>query len=219
VSREEPPAWTVVVPLKPFAEAKSRLAVRADARARLARSMAADTLDSIVACDSVAEVVVVTREVEEVDLIAPVGVRTVREPGATGLNGAISLGMRIAGLHRHRIAIVGDLPFLRGEDLAAALEMAQEHPRAMVPDRDGTGTTAITARAGVEARPQFGTMSFVKHFAGGHTPLDVDPRSTLRWDVDCIEDLQASRFLRPGECTDRAIAAMTARELRDLALV
>jgi uroporphyrinogen decarboxylase len=54
------PAWTVVIPVKPSARGKSRLSVEGVDRVALARAIALDTIVAAVACESVAQVVIVT---------------------------------------------------------------------------------------------------------------------------------------------------------------
>src|SRR5580698_1201871 len=54
-------SWTVLLPVKVLARAKSRLAVLAgDRRRELALALAADTVAAVLACPAVARVVVVT---------------------------------------------------------------------------------------------------------------------------------------------------------------
>ena len=56
-------SWTVLLPVKVLARAKSRLAVLAgDRRRELALALAADTVEAAVACPEVARVVVVTSD-------------------------------------------------------------------------------------------------------------------------------------------------------------
>ncbi len=56
-----PLCWSIVIPVKVLAQAKSRLAALAGPRrAELALAMAADTVEAALACAAVAAVVVVT---------------------------------------------------------------------------------------------------------------------------------------------------------------
>src|ERR1700759_3567381 len=56
-------SWTVLLPVKVLARAKSRLAVLAgDPRRELALALAGDTVAAVVACPEVARVVVVTSD-------------------------------------------------------------------------------------------------------------------------------------------------------------
>jgi 2-phospho-L-lactate guanylyltransferase len=194
--------WVVVVPVK-GSTGKSRLA-HPD-RARLAAAIALDTLDAVRRARLVAEVVVVTADERLAEEVAgpgrgPAPVRVVRDPGA-GLNGAVAAGLAAVAPHRGRAALLGDLPALDPADLDAALELAAERPRALVPDAEGAGTTLITARPGEPLHPSFGEDSRALHEAAGFTPLDVPAASTLRRDVDTAGQLRAAAVLGLGPRT------------------
>src|SRR4029453_11451948 len=60
VRRVTAATWTVVIPVKPSARGKSRLNVSGVDRVALARAIALDTVAAAAACESVAQVVVVT---------------------------------------------------------------------------------------------------------------------------------------------------------------
>lgn len=138
----------------------------------------------------------------------------VPEPSpAAGLNAAIRAGVASArsggSLAAVSVAVLlGDLPALRPGDLGAALEAASEHDRAVVADADGSGTTLLTARSGVELHPAFGPGSAVEHAARGHVVLDVadvPALSGLRQDVDLARDLAAVAALGPGPRTTEVL--------------
>lgn len=192
--------WSVIVPLKDFSVAKSRLLLDDRRRSALARAMAADTLRAVAACQLVDELIVVTRDAEGVRPILPVKARVVVETSAAGIDAAVRLGSRSAAIGLGRAALVGDLPFLRSDDLADALALASQHPLAVVPDKEGTGSTMVTGRPGVELVTCFGLHSLRRHVAAGYRPLGLSPSSSLRWDVDTLEDL-ASPVLPLGEET------------------
>ncbi|ACZ22324.1 uncharacterized conserved protein [Sanguibacter keddieii DSM 10542] len=138
----------------------------------------------------------------------------VPEPSpAAGLNAAIRAGVASArsggGLAAVSVAVLlGDLPALRPGDLGAALEAASAHHRAVVTDADGSGTTLLTARSGVELYPAFGPGSAAEHAARGHVVLDVadvPAVSGLRQDVDLARDLAAVAALGPGPRTTEVL--------------
>jgi 2-phospho-L-lactate/phosphoenolpyruvate guanylyltransferase len=67
-------SWTVLLPVKVLARAKSRLAVLAgDRRRELALALAADTVAAVLACPEVARVVVVTSDPVAGPLLAALG--------------------------------------------------------------------------------------------------------------------------------------------------
>ncbi|WP_439590984.1 2-phospho-L-lactate guanylyltransferase [Microbacterium sp.] len=189
--------WTVVVPVKPADRGKSRLQVPGVDRVSLARAIA---LDTIAAAAQVADVVVVTDEGGLVMAAADVpGLRFVPEDEPEGLDAAVALGLR--GLTGRRAALLGDLPSLRPDDLAAALALAEAHDRAVVADAEGTGSTLVTAGPDVPWESSFGDGSFDRHVASGCVALRIPDASTLRRDVDTYDQLLAARALGLGPRT------------------
>lgn len=182
--------WTVVVPLKAAASGKSRLGASAD----LVRAIG---LDTVAAAAAVARVVVVTADPRTAaDAAAISGVTVVTEEEPRGLNAAIALGMPAADVPR--AALLGDLPALRPDDLRRALDAAASVDRAVVADAEGTGSTLVTARAGVAWESAFGEGSLARHLALGCVRLDVSEQSTLRRDVDTMAQLAEAAALGLG---------------------
>lgn len=177
------PEWRLVVPIKHTAHGKSRLAEPGVDRAELALAIAADTILAAVACDAVGEVIVVTDD-ERIPELVPDHVRFVADPGM-GLNAAIAAGMAVAA-PGPRAALLGDLPALTPEDLAFALRVGAHVARGVVADAEGTGSTLVTAAAGIEWASKFGSDSFAAHRETGCVALDVPAHSTLRRDVDTM---------------------------------
>jgi 2-phospho-L-lactate/phosphoenolpyruvate guanylyltransferase len=134
--------WTVLLPVKVLARAKSRLAVLAgDRRGELALALAADTVAAVLACPEVARVVVVTSDLVAGPLLASLGAivvpdepagkpaprPSVREPRGP-LDGAGGPG------------VPGDL------GVQDALNAALRHGAAVATRRwPGTGLAALTA--------------------------------------------------------------------------
>ncbi|MBN9606247.1 MAG: 2-phospho-L-lactate guanylyltransferase [Actinomycetales bacterium] len=197
--------WRVVVPVKPTHGAKSRL----HADPELARAIALDTLHALAQARSVAEIVVVTAD-RTLGRELPVRARIAREPAPSGIAAALERGLRGRRPETPVAALLGDLPALRGSEIAAALAIALELPGAFVPDADGTGTTLVTAAAGSELRPRFGPDSAAAHRTEGLVEIPVSVRSGLRRDVDLPDHLVAlGRALGPRT---RAVLAQAADE-------
>ncbi len=213
--------WSVVVPVKDAVVGKSRLAAVLDDRMRsaLVRAMALDTVAAVSACPAVRRVVVVTGDPvvarEAPRLSAAVAVVGEPSHGAarSGLDAAAAAGVaaaRVSSPGAPAGVLLGDLPALRPDDLAAALGAARGHARAMVADAAGTGTTLLTVAAGVRFGSRFGAGSAAAHAALGHVRLDVPGGSTLRHDVDLPADLDAVRGLSPGPRTARLLDRLRA---------
>ena len=191
-------AWTVIIPVKPSVRGKSRLDVPGVDRVALARAIALDTIAAAAACEAVARVVVVTGDgglvLQAVDIP---GLRFVPDEDAAGLDAAVALGAETAA-GMPRAALLGDVPALRPLDLAAALDAAADVDRGVVADTEGTGSTLVTARGGVEWTSSFGDGSFARHVELGFVPLPIPDASTLRRDVDTADQLEKAEELGLG---------------------
>ncbi len=191
--------WSVVIPVKDTSLGKSRLAVPASARVELARAIAVDT---IAAAAEAARVIVVTSDTVVAVWAREHGASVIADPGG-GIDAAIAAAMPTEGF---RAALLGDLPALRPEDLANALEDAASLDRAVVADAEGTGSTLVTAAPGMPWTSSFGHDSFARHLARGFIPLAVEDASTLRRDVDTLTQLDAAAALGLGSRTAAAFA-------------
>ena len=195
-------SWSVVVPAKRLAVAKTRLlpltTALGDGHDALVLALLADTVAAATACPVVGEVVVVTDDPAAAELVRELGARTVADEPDAGLNAALEHGASVAR-EPAVAALSSDLPALRPTELAAALTAAGGHPRAFVADAQGTGTTLLTA-VGVPLDPRFGHGSADSHRSGGAVPLTGHWPGLLR-DVDTEADLRAAVALGAGPRT------------------
>ncbi|HET6560870.1 MAG TPA: 2-phospho-L-lactate guanylyltransferase [Marmoricola sp.] len=177
--------------MKDSSRAKSRLGgARADRR-RLAIAMARDTLDAITGAPNVDGVLVVRDGVDDEAAFETARVGSLVCPGY-GLNESIRAGeeaLREADPRRNVAVLPGDLPYLSSGELEALLDAAARHRSAFVADRWGTGTTLLTAIAGVRLAPAFGGESRRAHRALGSVELELSTEAGLRRDVDVRTDL------------------------------
>src|ERR687896_2330442 len=164
-------SWSLVVPVKVLARAKSRLAGAAGPhRADLALAVATDTVAAALACDRVRDVIVVTDDPLAASELASLGARIVPDEPDGGLNPALVYGAELArpaAPHAGVGALSADLPALRPAELGRVLDAAARVPTAFVPDAAGVGTTLYTARPGAPFTPAFGTGSRLRDPAGG----------------------------------------------------
>ena len=233
-------SWTVLLPVKVLARAKSRLAVLAgDRRHELALALASDTVSAVLACPEVARVIVVTSDPVAGPRLAALGAHII--PDAIGNPAELSreLSADSAGGSQHALnaallrgaavavrrwpgtglaALTADLPALRPADLATALRAtAQRIPdaglapgAAFVPDAAGVGTTLYAVPPGGEFRPMFGGASRARHAAAGAAELALDGIAGLRQDVDTPDDLRAAVALGVGPRTAKVAAELLA---------
>jgi 2-phospho-L-lactate/phosphoenolpyruvate guanylyltransferase len=201
--------WSVVVPVKPLAVAKSRLrgALPGVPHERLVLAVVRDTVAAVAAAPGVGEVIVVTDEPAVTQAATELGARTVPDRPGAGLNPAVAHGAAAADGHPVA-ALAGDLPALRPAELAAALGRVGNGAagRAFVADAAGTGTTLLAAAAGVPLDPRFGPGSAAAHRASGATAL-VGDWPGLRRDVDTGADLAAAAVLGLGPATSALYGA------------
>jgi 2-phospho-L-lactate guanylyltransferase len=226
--------WTVLLPVKVLAQAKSRLAALAgERRLELALALASDTVSAVVACPEVARVIVVTSDPVAGPRLSSLGALIVPEarPGAGGrdssqsprpspdgsqhlLNAALLRGAAVAvrrwpgtGL----AALTADLPALRPAELAEALRAASDAAGPVfVPDAAGLGTTMYAVATAGQFRPMYGGASRARHAAGGAAELVLGGIAGLRQDVDTPDDLRAAVALGVGPRTAGVAAELLA---------
>lgn len=197
--------FTVVIPVKGGTNGKTRLVAPGLDRRALARAMALDTIDAARASGH--EVVVVTGDAELAASVRLLGVRVCDEGDARGLEAAVAVGIDSIDAGKPRAVLLGDVPALRPDDLAAALTLASAHPRAVVSDAEGTGSTLVTAAPGEPWTSAFGDGSHARHVALGCFALEIPDASTLRRDVDTEAQLHAAAELGLGPRTAALLAA------------
>lgn len=132
--------WTLVIPLKPLALAKSRLAdTAADGlRPGLALAFAEDTVAAALASAAVRDVAVVTDDALAARSLAALGARIVPDEPRAGLNAALEHGAAAVRAFRPDSALAAlnaDLPALRPPELTRVLEAAAEFPVLFSPTR------------------------------------------------------------------------------------
>jgi 2-phospho-L-lactate guanylyltransferase len=226
--------WTVLLPVKVLAQAKSRLAELAgERRLELALALASDTVSAVVACPEVARVVVVTSDPVAGPRLSSLGALIVPEarpsarsrdsrqsprPSPDGsqyqLNAALLRGAAVAARRwpgTGLAALTADLPALRPAELAEALRAASDAAGPVfVPDAAGLGTTMYAVATGGQFRPMYGGASRARHAAGGAAELVLDGIAGLRQDVDTPDDLRAAVALGVGPRTAGVAAELLA---------
>ncbi len=176
---------SVLVPIRSFDDAKSRLAdvLDGDARQELARSMAA----AVVAAAGDLPVFVVTDD-ESVAHWAEATGAGVIAPGVQGLNESVQAATEIrrwAGDQRIIVAHA-DLP------LATDLGVVTGQGVAIAPDRHGDGSNVVSLPTDIGFVFRYGVGSFEAHrreAARCRQPVTVIHDSGLSLDVDHPEDL------------------------------
>lgn len=197
------PLW-VVLPVKGFARAKSRLSpVLAGAeRAALARQLCEHVLSTLACCEGVDGVLVLSDSDEVLELAARYG-RTGEREGAPRagperplLGALVDAGLERVLQHGARAALIlmSDLPRVDAADLSRLVALLREHDCVIAPDLREQNTNALALRLAPEHSLQtaFGTGdSFRLHLelARGRGLRTTVHRSIgLGFDVDLPED-------------------------------
>jgi 2-phospho-L-lactate guanylyltransferase len=179
--------FAVLVPVKPPAFAKSRLAsLGDDVRRDLAAAFAADTVAALLSCPTVARVLVVTDDHVLARAISDLGADVIPD-GTSDLNG--TLVQAAAEMHRRdpslRLAAVcADLPALRPSEIETALAASAPTGMSFVADQERVGTTVVVASDVTSFRPAFGAGSRRQHLDAGAFEVDAVDVPSVRRDVD-----------------------------------
>ena len=190
-------AWALI-PAKSFARAKSRLAIGPgdDRRATLARNMLAHVVRTARASGAIVGVLVAT-DGDDVACACEDGVAIARDhTDDTGRLGAV-VDRALAALAERgattAIVLMGDLPRLAVDDLAALLASLDTADVALAPDRGDWGTNALALRLPARMPTAFGhSDSFARHLAAARRhglATTVVRTPTLAYDVDAASDL------------------------------
>jgi len=168
-------------------------------------AMALDTVAAAALAELVETVLVVTESpADAAELAGWAGVRILLTE-VSGLNESIRHG--IASLPESTqltAALPADLPSLTADELNIALASAAGRRQAVVADRQGTGTTLLTASSPAALRPQYGAGSLGRHVAAGAVILELPVESGLRRDVDRDVDLDGVTGPRTIALLERA---------------
>jgi len=192
----------VILPVKPLARAKSRLAraLKAPTRAALVRSIFSRTLDVIAQVERIDGVIVVSRDLTILELARQRSAIALAESDS-GLNPAITQAAQWAAQHKARAVIVipVDLPLITPADLAEMIDRAEEERCIVIaPDRPEDGTNVLLVRPPDAIHFSYGPASFNAHRAqAAERGLIVHEyrSSTTAFDIDVPDDLKAYRLL------------------------
>jgi 2-phospho-L-lactate/phosphoenolpyruvate guanylyltransferase len=201
---DAPLTWSLVIPVKVLARAKSRLTALAGARRpELALALAGDTVAAAIGCPEVERVIVVSDDPAARAELTGLGALVVPDEPDDGLNAALHHGAAVAASLGPAAtgALAGDLPALRPAELGRALRAARRWPEAFVPDAAGSGTTLYTAVPVDRFQPRFGPASRRAHLDAGVTELALTDVPGLRRDVDTPADLGSAADLGLGPRT------------------
>jgi 2-phospho-L-lactate guanylyltransferase len=194
-------ATAVVIPVRSFEGAKSRLGAVLDAEERrdLVDRLLRRTVAAALATPGVTEVVVVSPDPEVLEVALAAGARPVVQR-SRGLNPALQEAR--AAIRADRIMVLpADLPAVNASDLAAILAAgdATGSPGVVLaPDRHGRGTNALLLTPPDVIDPAFGGDSRAAHawLASSAEAAFVEVPGVLGLDIDTPDDLLLAEALR-----------------------
>jgi 2-phospho-L-lactate guanylyltransferase len=184
----------LIIPAKPFTEAKSRLAsvLSTSQRTALGAHLLARTLCIAGAAGCFAQMIVVSRDPEALALAAHLGALPLAETGAD-LNGAIEQACRSATALGAAAALIlpADLPHLGVADLQALVAASDNGQRVVIaPSGDG-GTNALLLPLPPPFACAFGPASYYAHqIRAAHAGFAIQDvqTATLSFDLDTPSD-------------------------------
>lgn len=196
----------VIVPVKPLALAKSRLAgvMGQTERIALARQLVERTLLKLSRARGISRVVVVSRDETVLKIARKYGAWSVMEsPGndpASSLNAALEQARRVCVANGARAVLIvpADLPKLRVRDIEQIIGLGEPAPRLVItPAVSDGGTNALLLNPANAIPFQFGENSFGKHSASANAqaiPIVEYTSDTVTLDLDTPQDLDQSRL-------------------------
>jgi 2-phospho-L-lactate guanylyltransferase len=186
-----------ILPIKPFAAGKQRLAeeLTPGPRAALAQAMFSDVLVALRRSRGVHRVVVITGDRVAQRLAAGYGA-SVLDDAQQGHNAAAARAIDWAVREGEPAVLLvpGDCPLADPTEIDALIADHRGERTLIVPDRHGTGTNALLLTPPTILMPSFGPGSCARHAAAAAAVgalHSVTAVPTLALDVDTPEDLDA----------------------------
>ena len=175
-------SWTAIVPIKPAAERKTRLAALLGAgdRRELSEAMFAHVIATLSQVPDVSRILVLSSSGSDT-----LATQWIADQGR-GLNLELEVAARaiIAPL----LVVHADLPELEVADIIALMS-AGAKGIAVAPDRHRTGTNALASSMPTQLVFRFGADSFAQHCTAAGPILHCVERAGLANDVDLPEDI------------------------------
>jgi 2-phospho-L-lactate guanylyltransferase len=187
-----------IVPMKPLAEAKRRLAevLEEAARVNLSRGLLIRTLGVLTRARGITRLCVVSRDEQVLKIARSHGAWATYETGH-GLNEALEQATRAAKSNGVPAVLIvpADLPTLAESDVERIIELGRNPPCVVIaPARRDHGTNALLVNPSGLINYAFGEMSFVEHrrFAEqAGARVEIFRSDGVAFDVDLPEDVKA----------------------------
>lgn len=187
----------VIIPVKPFWEAKSRLAevLSQSQRIELSRSLLQHTINVLQEVIIPIRPMVVSRDLEALSMADNAGFISVNENGHSNLNSALKLAALTPQIDNSGgiLILPADLPLITHYDVEGIINESFTPPVVIiVPDRWKKGTNCLLINPADLIPFSFGTCSFIQHkrlARAADVNLKVVYNDHLAFDLDTPEDL------------------------------
>lgn len=197
--------FVILVPVKPLAHAKQRLARVLDqaARTELAQAMLLDVLAAVAKCRTRPEVSLVTDDRFAITLAGQFHFDVIPDSANRSETDAIEMATRMCVSRgvESTLVIPGDIPLIQPGEIEQILATAPDQGSVLVPAADGRGTNAIYRRPASLFPLRFGNHSFQPHWAAAQAtgkPCLVLSLPGIALDIDTPSDLRRLAAA-PGE--------------------
>ena len=187
----------VIIPVKPFGEAKSRLAevLNQSQRIELSRSLLQHTINVLQEVTIPIRPIVVSRDLDALSLADIAGFISMNENGQSDLNSALGFASSISELDNSNSILIlpADLPLITHYDVEGVINESFAPPVVIiVPDRWKKGTNCLVINPTDLIPFSFGTRSFIQHkklakAAGVNLKMIYNDHIAI--DLDTPEDL------------------------------
>ena len=193
----------MVVPIKAFESAKTRLSERLDPnqRACLAQASADRVLRSVADCDFVDLRIAVVDTDQAAKMALHYNFEVLKRPDLYGQSAVVGAGFA-AAMKRgatNVLTVSADVPLVRPKDIAEMLK-PKGPVLVMVSDREGLGTNALRLDPAIDFRLHFGPDSLASHQREAAIlglPVKVIDNRRVRIDIDTPDDIDALEVSGP----------------------
>jgi 2-phospho-L-lactate/phosphoenolpyruvate guanylyltransferase len=188
----------VIIPVKPFVRAKSRLSsvLTPEQRSTLAENLLRHVLGVVRTVPQVAGTLVISRDTKVLAIARDFGAHTVQESGAPELNHALMRATQVVKSWKGGGVLIlpADLPLIEKQDVAAMIEMGRANMSVVIAtDENQDGTNAMLVRPPGLIPYTYGPQSYTRHLQAAReagATVKVYESERLALDIDLPEDLE-----------------------------
>jgi 2-phospho-L-lactate guanylyltransferase len=205
----------VIVPVKPFVRAKSRLSqvLTPQERSEMAEGLLRHVLGVVREVPQVAGTLVISRDSKAHAVAREMGAYTVMESGTPELNNALMRATQVVRSWKGGAVLIlpADLPLIEPSDVSALVQLGKGFNTVVIAtDDNGDGTNAMLVRPPGLMRYSYGPGSFQRHLVeaeaqGATVHVYESPRLAL--DIDLPEDLTRYRTINERGSVEPFVAS------------